>query len=113
VRRSLVMSPSRSPHARSLYEAEQRAKEARKKVWEGYQEGEQNGQDEEEEKEVQDGEGEMTMVEVGLCIALQRAILRQVVIRVAPVLPRVNTLSNIWYLRTQWQTLFIRKHGKM
>ena len=43
--------PSRSPHARSLYEAEQRAKEARKKVWEGYQEGELNGQDEEEEKE--------------------------------------------------------------
>lgn len=44
-------SADRSPHARSLYEAEQRAKEARKKVWEGYQEGEQNGQDEEEEKE--------------------------------------------------------------
>lgn len=44
----------RSPHARSLYDAEQRAKAARKRVWEGYQEegeGEQNGEEEEEEKE--------------------------------------------------------------
>lgn len=70
--------------------------------------------EEEEEKEVQEGEGEMTMVEVGLCIALQRAILRQVVIGVAPVVPRVNTQSNMWYLlRVQLQTLFIRIHGKV
>ena len=70
--------------------------------------------DEEEEKEVQEGEGEMTMVEVGLCIALQRAILRQVVIGVAPVVTRVNTQSNMWYLlRVQLQTLFIRIHGKV
>lgn len=61
------------------------------------EEGEEE-KEEEEEEEVQEGEGEMTMVEVGLCRALQRAIQRQAVIRVAPVLPRVNTLSNRWYL---------------
>ena len=97
-------------------EKEEKEGEGEEKMKEGEGEDEEEEgeeEDEEEEKEVQDGEGEMTMVEVGLCIALQRAILRQVVIRVAPVLPRVNTLSNIWYLRTQWQTLFIRKHGKM
>ena len=98
----------------------QMEEERAEKKEEGKEEEEEEGEEdeeegeEEEEKEVQEGEGEMTMVEVGLCIALQRAILRQVVIGVAPVVPRVNTQSNMWYLlRVQLQTLFIRIHGKV
>lgn len=95
----------------------QMEKERAEKKEEGKEEGKEEDEEEgeeEEEKEVQEGEGEMTMVEVGLCIALQRAILRQVVIGVAPVVPRVNTQSNMWYLlRVQLQTLFIRIHGKV
>ena len=54
---SCDLLPYRSPHARSLYEAEQLAKEARKRVWEGFQEeakGEQNGEGEEEEEKEED-----------------------------------------------------------